>query len=505
MMLCCQEANWTMVDAVKTMLLDWLGSTWTSLPIEHSFAVVRQHSKASKNGDVGDGLMWHSLWSGDLLKQWDRKPPVIESDHVGKGMADPGRWRHEAPGKDVDKTFLKELVSRESWVPMPPSKLKLSCMQYQILLKYGNTWSLAKRSWLTCLASPGCLLCVTSGTNKGSYLILASTEYGWAGVRCKFKKNTQQLLLVWPDHEIVVVDAITDPAGYNMASVTVMLPDDDDKNRVGRLTVRMGKDNDTLLKWHAKRGFSGLTVSQVQHLGRHLNITDLKCRGSVVEDDFIRGMVRNILGPDACSAAVLEEALKRRHMMPGKSVVKVLPHGMPAAQNIDEDDFVEQDIWPDEVMEDLKQHQSAVWGQVEKHLNVSKAFDESWKEFEDGAWHEPHVDDDDDDDDDVAATTGASASSSTVAPGARRFSPITSTSYTAQEAKQWLPEGWNLVKDTTENRWRLSKKGLAAKSRSYGSKSGVTEHQCLLTQLAHAWAVEKRTNGTECPWDLQGL
>ena len=443
--------------------------------------------------------MWHALWSGDLLQQWSRKPPLVTSEHAGKGMADPGRWRDDAPGKALDSTFLSAFVSRDSWVAMPPAKLKLSCMQFQALLKYGQTWWRLKRSWLSCLAIPGCLLCITSGDHKGSYLILSSTEYGWAGVRCRFKKTSQQLSLVWNEPESVLVDAITDTSGYNMASVEVLLPDESERSRSDRLAVRIGKDDDLLLKWHAKRGFCGLTVAQVQHIGRHLNVPDLKCRGSVVEDEFIKGMIRHCLGTDACSEAVFTKALECRHKVPGRRVVSVpeAPKG-EGDDDDDDDDFLETEVWPQEVLEELHKHDAVAWGQVEKYLTVTKGFDESWKEFENEDRESRHGGG-------VAHDGGHAAASSLDAPAQRKFSPITPTSYTAQEAKQWLPEGWVLSKDTTENRWRLSKKGYVSKSRSYGAKSGLTEHQCLLSQLAYAWAMEKKASGIQCPWDLAGL
>ena len=76
---------------------------------------------------------------------------------------------------------------------------------------------------------------------------------------------------------------------------------------------------------------------------------------------------------------------------------------------------------------------------------------------------------------------------------------------TQAEAKEYLPEGWFISRETQwHNRWKVLFKfgGKCGYTRSVQVQKGDNDNPALKEALVHAWSVHTQLTGEPCPWKL---
>ena len=104
------------------------------------------------------------------------------------------------------------------------------------------------------------------------------------------------------------------------------------------------------------------------------------------------------------------------------------------------------------------------------------------------------------------AASSSAAGSGGPAP-ARKFVKRVATGYSLVQMKQFLPPFAAASKDDKrENRWRVREPYLQGeRSKSYGSKSGLSDWEAMVWVLQLLWHHYTKTTGIPCPFEWETL
>eukprot|EP00971_Amphidinium_carterae_P340894 6479425-Amphidinium_carterae.1 len=242
-----------------------------------------------------------------------------------------------------------------------------------------------------------------------------------------------------------------------------------------------------MIKFCAKRGFETLNFKQLQTLANDMCMPASPDPRRETEAEILQRMLHHVLGTDSTDA-VLKQALDCRNLtLDSDSAVDVQAHlgDAPLLDDAAASDDEQPDALDEEVLDAWAQKELSKAAARERSEVHPHIYDKHWKESV-GLAERPVQQS-------SSSSTAAAAASTTAAnttPGGRKFNPVPCKSYSAKEAKQFLPEkGFALSKDVRENRWRLvtDYPVTEQKSKSYGKTSIEDDHGALLFVLRNAW------------------
>eukprot|EP00971_Amphidinium_carterae_P342691 6482088-Amphidinium_carterae.5 len=388
-----------------------------------------------------------------------------------------------------------------SWRTLSPQSLKVASQQWQVMAKQPVDSAVSRTRWHSALLSPGQLLCSRDATTPGIQLVLYACIEGYVGWRASFNKTTKLITLHPSVENALVYGCIDDVSQWQVAEVLTQ-SSSSSLSADGVMQLRMGMSHN-LLKYSAKRGFESLNGKQLQSLAADLHIAPSPDPRTENEADVLQRMLLHVLGKD-CTDDLVKHALDCRNLsLDIDAPVDVQAQlgdapfvDDPAASDEEPNDLVDEEVLDAWAQKELSKAAARERSEVHPHI-----YDKHWKEAGGAADRRAQQSS-------SSSTAASPATTANTTPGGRKFNPVPCKSYSAKDAKQFLPEkGFTLSKDVRENRWRLitDYPVTEQKSKSYGKTSIEDDHEALLFVLRNAWRAFYRVHQVECPWDLDTL
>eukprot|EP00971_Amphidinium_carterae_P169123 3350417-Amphidinium_carterae.1 len=497
------ESDWRVTPGIRLALERLRNSVHSTLAIENMFNKCRRAQSAAANNALSASAAFYHAAQPAFLAEYDRTVPT----RTGSAMHDVAslpEWDHDKDSCacSVEEPYLTELMQPATWKTHSPQTLKVASLQWQVLSRQPVDATVSHTRWHSTLLRPGQLLCSRDTSSPGIQLVIYTCSEGYVGWRASFNKTTKLITLHPSVEHALVYGCIDDVTKWQVAEVLVQSSSSGSTDTTGVMQLRMGVSHN-LLKYCAKRGFETLNGKQLQTLATDLSVPPALEPKKETEAEVLNRMVRHVLGTD-CTDIVMKQALDCRNLtLESDSAVDVqaqlgdAPLLDDAAASDDEPpDAVDEEVLDAWAQKELSKAAARERSEVHPHI-----YDKNWKEATDAADRRGQQSS-------SSSTATAATTAANTTPGGRKFNPVPCKSYSAKEAKKFLPEkGFSLSKDVRENRWRLvtDYPVTEQKSKSYGKTSIEDDHDALLFVLRNAWRAYYRVHQIECPWNLDAL
>ena len=475
------EVDFKRVPKELKKMLEEYGRSWmSSLVVEHLWNAARRGAVHTGSGRMGHDMLYHHIsLASDTLGEFGRKncsvTPAARTRAPDRLAAD--CYTRQPAHCSISEEDERHMQSNNpDWPTASGSSLKKAAVHWQALVCCQGNWDRLQHAWKSLLARPGWLL-----NRKGSgqlLLCLGSSSAGVLTLRVGCRTGTRELyFLAAAKVEIVV---ITDVAEWHAAEAEVkQYTSETGGELVGPVVGRKGSD---LIKWAAYSGFSGLTMHWLKKLSTDLEIPAAQLPRPPVADGYVTTLVKTVLG-EAATESVLKDALLRRNGVLKKQENMSVDPCVPEF----EDENAEGELngeceEEDEQLVDLHWERRVQAAQEQRKQEVRRNIEASF-------------------------AIPVSVPDNTRDTKPRRFVPAVAGGISAEQAKQYLPRGARISKDTVrENRWRMfSPRVGMERTKAFGKRSLLDDWGAMTHLLLLAWQAEFKATGEACPWDFQEL
>ena len=476
------EEDFRMVpDSLKTRLAEYSRTWLSSLVCEHLWNSARKGAATTTTGRFGLPTTYHHIaCASECLESFGRRPvEIAPSARMSAPSKLPATMFTRQPAScSLSEEDLRHMQSTSpDWPTATGASLKKSALGWQAMTVCAGNWERLQKAWHSLLARPGYLI-----NNKGTGLLLlclGSSSNGALTWRVGCRTDTRELYI--PASTKLETQIIENPGDWNATSIEVRQV----VNSAGCTVVSpcVARKGCELLKFAALMGFPGLNLYFLKKLSAEQGLSNADIEKPLVVDNYVKALATVILGPQA-TADVLKLALLRRNGLTSRKCVgKDGPFGGEEEDGTDEcADMEHCGVDEDEQLADLRAESRAVAAAERRRMEKLRAIERAF---------------------------GVAPPNNDVlpAPKQRTFVAVQPGGITAEEAKQFLPKGVRIYKDTSrENRWRMFSPHIGKeRTKSYGRRSAVDDWGAMTHLILLAWQAERQRSGVECPFQFQEL
>jgi hypothetical protein len=467
-------------------MVDFATNRRSTLMCENLFRHVRGREQGSASKNIGPVGIWHHAMTCSLSDEFDRKQ--VEISELAK-VAAPRVVIDDAfvapdGGCSLERQVLDRITSsKPTWPTLSPAFHNQAALRWRCVELCDGSWGKIKAAWKSTLLQPGDLV-KKSGVPKPIVVGLV-TPYGIVGWNCDFVKQGE-LYFMKPDSGVdVCFDVVHDVGQWKVVPLMCCQLGSEAAassscSATGGLRVRATGKGLPLLTAAAKRGFRGMSVTNLKRLYKEFGLPGGAARPRT-EQDFVVALARHVMpeisAEDLQEAHDLREALVSDAIAPASSLLI----GETEMELIMEKDDADDEGVTNEAMLAFK-------------VSIERRRKEKAKQHKDAVAKEGGDD--------------ALPPPPPLPPPALKPLPFFHADGLSQaEAKPYFPDGVIVRKDDKHNnRWSCTGTLLKPSvNKSWGDHTGLSQNEALAFCLQKCWSRHTLSTGEPCPWDLGAL
>ena len=498
---------WLLPKDLHQEVLEYATGWGTTKVNEDQFNNLRSVEKKAPAGRLGGRAIWHASISSPILPEADvpRLTPTAQ-DRIDAALLSSRDLAKECfdARRKVGEFSLGEQRPRDlkdhgpKWATVSPERFLLRPLALRGMLKFQGDIPMLKTQFYSLLVNPGELLIHRKDGKATAFWALGCSEFGVLVWKCTCQ-NIGEHRIVKPmapntdnsgwehwhlnsyrEFYTLPLQAMAPTVAWKALQLTKDTPAD--LRGIVLVTPKKIKP-EPLLKSAARRGFCRLTVHHMSALVEDAEVP-FKGRRPDRERDLAELLVRWQF-PDV-SGRGLEEFLKHRSMKAPQAHPTILcEENVQAVEGILHDD--ELDVAKQTVVKCAPARKP----QGDKHAAGNVAASSSSSSSGGGA----------------AAAQSSSSMVAAAGPGPRARA-IPPGSYTADQAREFMPQGggaWLGIHSGAAWQVKYPKKATYPKSHTQTwseDDKGPSHFEALLGCLKWAWDAHSEATGQICPWTL---
>eukprot|EP00971_Amphidinium_carterae_P349749 6491200-Amphidinium_carterae.1 len=493
----CYELDWSSVPLeLRHQLECYQRAHHSTLQVENTFNECRAQARKSKTYRQSPASLWNVSCYGHTAAEFGREVVRHESTetHASERKLPDGLFTQKCCEGTVQEEVLQKLCEKSpSWPTHSASSLKQSAVAWELVRTRRGKFEDMQYAWLSLLLEPGTLIIDTASRGTGARLITGVTKYGYFWIRPEVNMRDKRVAFCSQSQQLHF-DILERPEDWKVAKLRMRPPSTSDGERCGLSTGFMCdvvQDEKTyrVHQFGAISGFKHMSCLYLKRLRKWCGLHQpCKPAEATLVSSLLEHLCPKTFGPELVKTALQSRKVKGFEVLLKSANVLNLEKETVAEGFLDEAETEYTDLEAIQQWEELKRQRD----QLDMDAETLQKFLADWMSVR-------------------AVPKGHSESAESSGSGSavgRKFMPLRTEGYSAEELKTWLPVGSSMTKDCRENRWRLRCEhlpGSGDKSRSFGRRSGVTDYDAMRLLLLQAWAATTAATGVERPFDIEEM
>eukprot|EP00971_Amphidinium_carterae_P331578 6465235-Amphidinium_carterae.1 len=494
----CYEGEWKCLPLeLQHQLHCFERAHHSTLLVENTFNECRAQARKSKTYRQSGAALWNVSCYGHTAAEFGRGVERVSgTEHqINARKLPQGLFSQSCCDLTVSDESLNHLCERSpSWPTHSAASLKQAAVAWELLKSRHGQYKDMGNAWLSLLLEPGTLILDTEAAEKRPRLVTGVTKYGYFWMRPELQAKEKRVVFR-SDNQVLQFDVLDRPQSWKVAKLRMRPPTKSDGDHTG-LTSGFMLDivhDDKAVRvpqFAAGMGFKRMTCFHLRKLRKWLGLQQA-CKPSeaALVTSLLEHLCAKSYGEDLITSSLQARKVRGSEILLQTANVLNLEQATVAQGFMnDVDDADDADLLALQEWEALKHQRD----QIDMDAASLKRFLGDWMTLRP-----------------VHGTSSAStATASTSVEGKRKFMPLQTHGFSADEVQPWLPPGASMSKDVRENRWRLRCKhlpGSGDKSKSFGKRSGASDNDAMKLLLLQAWAATTAATGLERPFEIEDM